>query len=115
MDITLVKPYGCVVCSKNVITHLTTEHLYEGEVPDQSNCDFSTYSDPKVFGGKLLMSRPRAETIRLPIGTTHKKDWGVLAPGGICENCLKNETVKKLVAAKAIAFDENPGTFRTYT
>lgn len=83
----LTKKYLCVVCGKGEIVESIVEHVMEGDVPDVSNCDFSTYSDHKVSNGKLLANRPRVgwKTLHFQSG----RDLPVSdTPGGICTSCL---------------------------
>ena len=104
----LIKKYLCVVCSKKEIIESIIEHTLEGDVPDISNCDFSTYSDHIVINGKLLANRPELNWKNL-----YFKSYSELpiseAPGGICNDCLRgNQTVATLAGNKHINFaDEN--------
>ena len=53
------KRWACVVCKKKGIAESRVEHrLPADEVPDVGGCDYSTYTDHKVTGGKLLEVRP---------------------------------------------------------
>ncbi len=111
MEITLTKRYRCAVCKQKEIKHQTTEHTYEGAVPDQSNCDLSSYSDSQVSGGRLFKCRPHVETDRFFVLPEDKQ---TPPTGGICSECLNNDIVKLLISANAISFDDNPKIFRAY-
>jgi hypothetical protein len=112
MERTITKRYLCAVCKQNEIRHETTEDTYEGSVPDQSNCDLSSYSNSRVSGGRLFKNRPTTKTDSLYFKPMADEKT---PPGGICSGCLENETVKSIIAANAIIFDDEPETFRIYT
>lgn len=96
-----VKRYGCVVCKTAEITEQITEHRYEGDIPDVSNCDLSKYSDHIALGGKLFLSRPNVDW---------NFDWRDALPtkklpmGGVCDPCLNNEVVIALVESGNLQF-----------
>lgn len=87
--------YLCVVCEKNKIVASCTEETYEGLMPDQSNCDLSTYKDHKVLGGKLLW-RPRNSS-DYNYGYMEQCLVGKPPFGGICEACLTKDGIKELI------------------
>lgn len=91
MHIPQVRKYLCVVCKKNEIVEHRTEHTYEGDVPDQCNCDLSTHDGYHVSGGKLLKQRQEG------CWTSLSTNMLAVGPGGICEDCLKNEIVRALL------------------
>jgi len=87
-----VKKWKCVVCKKKAVVESRFEHrLPADEVPDVGGCDYSTYTDHKVTGGKLLENRPDIPW-----------DWALTSLisnsplGGICTECLKTDTIKAL-------------------
>ena len=60
-------------------------------VPDQGNCDFSTYGPREVFYGKLLKNRPS-----LPwYPVSHFREAS--GEGGICFPCLRLPEVSALL------------------
>lgn len=88
-----VKRYLCVVCKKKAVVESRNEHrIPDDEVPDVGGCDYSTYTDHKVTGGKLLENHPDV-----------RWDWALTslisdAPlGGICTDCLKTDAVRVLL------------------
>ena len=107
MESVLVKRYRCTVCGKGHVFQRMIEHHYEGEIPDQGNCDFSRYSDEAIVGGKLLKNRPAIgwtvvcgkESGNPPIVD------GDSPEGGICSRCLESDTIiSKLVRNRNIKF-----------
>ncbi len=107
MDVVTKKYYKCFSCS-NQIVHVRIENARdEILVHDISACDFSLY-DYKIEGGQLFPSRPAVKE-RLELEETLDKiqlsDTNADAPiGGICDDCLKTESTKNLVAASRIEF-----------
>lgn len=85
--------YLCVVCEKNKIVASCTEETYEGLVPDQSNCDLSTYKNHKAAGGRLLGAPKNAHEYRC----YQPSASGRPQFGGICDECLKRPGIKLLV------------------
>ena len=54
-------------------------------IPDQANCDFSTYDEYSVVGGRLFEERPKQ-------GWTFKFEIKTVTPtGGICTKCIATE------------------------
>ena len=109
MDVVTKKYYKCVSCP-NLITHVQIEHtINEACVPDQSNCDFSTY-DYKVEGGKLFPVRPPVKEkshLEELLDNIQLTDTNANAPvGGLCNNCLETESTKNLIASARITFAE---------
>lgn len=105
MDIILIKKYLCIVCKKQEIIERMTKHPYEGEVPDQSNCDFSTYSHHEVIGGNLLKNRPGQTWGWLTLMRYREHDE-TIPMGGICDLCLHDEVIAGLVSGKHINFTD---------
>lgn len=103
MNIVKVRRYLCIICKNTPVFERITEHTCEGEIPDQSNCDLSTYSDHRIVGGKLLSNRPIVPwEIVLP-NFGHSE--AATSPGGICHFCLAtDEIVAKLVKDGHIRF-----------
>ncbi|HUO75700.1 MAG TPA: hypothetical protein VMU12_02180 [Candidatus Paceibacterota bacterium] len=94
MDIRQMRFWTCALCDAHGISEHRTEHTYEGMVPDQSNCDLSTYTGYLIVGGKLFADLPerpwRAQgTSALPKGTD--------PAGGICHSCLSREDISRLI------------------
>lgn len=83
----LIKKYLCVICGNREIIESMTKHMFEGDVPDVSNCDFSTYSEHKISGGKLLANRPALNWTRLYFSKLENEPLSKV-PGGICGKCL---------------------------
>lgn len=91
MEIPQERKHLCVVCQKNAITETRVETTCEGYIPDQSNCDLSTYSGHGVVGGKLLKNRTRIPWIQV---SAHSEATSV---GGICDECLQTPVVDSLI------------------
>lgn len=83
----LVKKYLCVICRNREVIESMTEHIFEGDVPDVSNCDFSSYFDHKISGGKLLANKPALNWTRLHFFKPENESLSKV-PGGICSKCL---------------------------
>lgn len=108
----LTKRYLCTLCKKNEILHQCDEEMLdERSVPDQSNCDFSHYSNSRVTGGRLLWNRQRAKVESVLPRTNGKEKLPI---GGVCHTCLAREDVVKLISAQAIRFEDQPETFHRY-
>jgi hypothetical protein len=109
--IILVKHYLCVVCKMSEIIERIIEHPNTGDIADQSNCNLSSYSGHQIVNGKLLKNRLPQMWERL--ASLQLRDEVVTKPpfGGICANCLKDETVKALADAGHINF-ATPEDFR---
>jgi hypothetical protein len=93
MTIRQIKFWRCALCEVHGIAEHRTEHTYEGEVPDQSSCDFSTYDDHIVVGGRLFADLPER-----PWRRVDKTDPSTDDPvGGICHSCLGRREIQELV------------------
>lgn len=90
MDIKQERKYLCAVCRGNEIKECRTEHTFEGEPPDQSNCDLSTYSGYEVRGGRLFASRPKGHYMSLT-------QMPAKIIGGICNACLESDIAKRFL------------------
>lgn len=88
----LERRWRCAVCSVNEIIESKMETPFEGEVPDQNNCDLSTYGPVTVSGGWLFADNP--EPIWMPASVFPPRG----PEGGICDHCLKKMPVVKLVS-----------------
>ena len=106
MDIIKIRKYLCIACKKSEIVERMTEHTYEGEIPDQNNCDLSSYSGHVVIGGKLLLNRPSPNWQLLSVHLINIKSGPSPTPpeGGICEDCLKDDTLYALATTGHIRF-----------
>lgn len=90
MDILHKKAWLCAVCFSNVITESRIEHTCDpSAVPDVGGCDYSTYTDHKVTGGKLFEKR-----VDIPWDKFPEPKYFV---GGICNCCLKTNTIVLLL------------------
>ena len=92
MDIPREKRWLCVVCGTGrQIVERCIEHTFEGEPPDQSNCDLSTYGEISVEGGRLLADRP------MQYWHLDYRNADAIPAGGVCDACLSLDLIKKLV------------------
>jgi len=106
-----IRAYKCAVCRNATIAETrTAQRPNLGEnpanIPDQMNFDPNIYSEPVVRGGKLFKDKPEeswkpkaqlcgVDEETIPIGLLH---LNVSLPiGGICDECLKDITVKRLM------------------
>ena len=90
MDIRQMKFWKCALCDAHGIAEHRTEHTFEGEVPDESNCDLSTYTGYLIVGGKLFADRPE-----MPWRPVADVQTGPV--GGICHSCLSREDISRLI------------------
>jgi hypothetical protein len=97
MDVPNIRRWRCVICQKNEIVEHQIEHTCpEGSVPDQSNCDLSTYDGYRVEGGRLLLKAKSIQPWKLEWLQTEEQEF-VPPLGGICNGCLTLDATKKLI------------------
>ena|SRR3989344_5407019 len=106
MDIIWIKRYLCISCKQATIIQRMIEHPCQGEIPDQSNCDLSTYNGQEVIGGNLLKNRPKSNWEWVSRWLSESKSKDEKPPiGGICELCLvADETIALLTKDGHINF-----------
>ncbi len=92
MEIEETRRWRCVLCSE-VVRETRLAQTHEGEVPDQSNCDLSTYSQSIVSNGRLLAGRPQ-QYWRPSVSI---QDSDPIPEGGLCIHCLSQTDIVKLV------------------
>lgn len=90
LTLTLKRENTCFLCNKGIVRESIIEHMIDSDcVPDQGNCDFSSYSDYTVSGGivisKLVALRSHSTREKLTV---------------ICNSCLDEPKVKKMMEAK---------------
>ncbi len=88
---TETRKYSCVVCSHSSIIQTRVEQSV-----DVGEGDFPCHGNYKVWFGSLLAGHPEAPWFD-PLVASATEGKSKPPYGGICENCLKTEVVKRLL------------------
>lgn len=96
------RKFLCIACRMRTIKEQRTEFPCPlDEIPDQSNCDFSKYSEPTTSGGKLIKTRPQ-----IPWKTKGIDQEASFSDfGGVCNQCLLLTDVRALLRCFNIELD----------
>ena len=92
-----VRYYKCILCSEYIIESRMCHTIDPDEVPDISTCDFNKYDQYQRNGGVILKSGRSYHWVSSSFAPKHVESMDYVTTSGICDECLENETVKKLM------------------
>ncbi len=98
MDNDQVREYRCATCYVNFVIDKRIQHTVEEVLTgDTLNCNLDSYSDHRVEGGELFVSRPDIEWVSLALHSLKIKSNRTDTPiGGVCTQCLEDSKLRRL-------------------